>query len=145
LARRDANGELLPTRAAVLLFAEDPGGLLDGKCSLRVLQYDGDHVERSPKPNLVRQPKTIGGPVVEQIRGAIDATLDALATGVRMGPLGFEVVQKYPVRVLREAITNAVIHRDYRIQADIQIRIFTNRIEVRSPGLLPSDVTLANL
>ncbi len=32
-----------------------------------------------------------------------------------MGPLGFEIVQKYPVRVLKEAITNAVLHRDYRL------------------------------
>jgi hypothetical protein len=83
--------------------------------------------------------------VIVQIRDALQVTLDALATGIQMGPLGFEVVQRYPVRVLREAITNAVIHRDYRLPTDIHIRIFASRIEVESPGLLPGHVTVANI
>jgi ATP-dependent DNA helicase RecG len=62
-----------------------------------------------------------------------------------MGPLGFEVVQSYPVRVLREAITNAVVHRDYRLAADVHIRLFANRVEVESPGLLPANVTVNNI
>lgn len=62
-----------------------------------------------------------------------------------MGPLGFEIVQKYPLRVVREAITNAVIHRDYRLPSDIQIRIFSDRIEVESPGLLVGPVTSTNI
>ena len=71
--------------------------------------------------------------------------LDELASGVQMGPLGFEIVQKYPTRVIKEAITNAVIHRDYSIPSDIQIRIFPDRVEVISPGTLPGKVTLRNI
>jgi len=62
-----------------------------------------------------------------------------------MGPFGFEIVHRYPVRVLREAITKAVIHRDYHIPSDIQVRIFSDRVEVESPGLLPGPVTPANI
>jgi ATP-dependent DNA helicase RecG len=62
-----------------------------------------------------------------------------------MGPLGFEIVQEYPVRVLTEAITNAVIHRDYRLNADIMVRIFADRIEVESPGLFVGPVTASNI
>lgn len=145
LARVDGGGQLRPTRAAVLLFAEDPAGLLDAKCSVRLLQYRGYRVEHTPDTNLLRPARTISGPILAQIREATNATLEALATGVQMGPLGFEVVQSYPVRVLREAITNAVVHRDYRVQADIQIRLFANRVEIESPGLLPSNVTVANI
>jgi ATP-dependent DNA helicase RecG len=145
LARTDPDGQLRPTRAAILLFAEDPGGLLDSKCGIRVFQYRGDRIEHTPETNLLRPVRTIAGPLLMQIRDASNATLEALATGIQMGPLGFEVVQSYPVRVLREAITNAVIHRDYRLQADIQIRIFANRVEVESPGLFPADVTVANI
>ena len=48
-------------------------------------------------------------------------------------------------RPLHEIITNAVLHRDYSITTDIQIRIFDNRVEVESPGKLPGHVTVANI
>ncbi|MDR1989995.1 MAG: hypothetical protein LBQ09_07155, partial [Acidobacteriaceae bacterium] len=44
-----------------------------------------------------------------------------------------------------EAITNAVIHRDYRLNHDIHVRIFDTRIEVLSPGLLPGRITPATI
>jgi ATP-dependent DNA helicase RecG len=145
LARRDPNGTLRPTRASVLLFAEEPSGILDSKCAIRLFHYRGDRIEHKAQTNLVRPPSTVSGPVIVQIRNARDAVLQALASGVQMGPFGFEIAQRYPVRVLTEAITNAVIHRDYGISADIHIRIFDNRIEVESPGLFPGRVTSANI
>lgn len=51
----------------------------------------------------------------------------------------------YPDVTLHEIITNAVLHRDYSILKDIQIRIFTNRIEVESPGKLPGHITSENI
>jgi ATP-dependent DNA helicase RecG len=145
LARDERGRGLLPTRAAVLLFAEDPSGLLDTKCAIRLFHYRGEKIEHVADTNLVRPPRTIGGPLITQIRDASRATLDDLASGVQVGPLGFEIAQRYPVRVIVEAITNAVIHRDYHVPADIQIRVFANRIEVESPGALPGAVTLSNL
>lgn len=145
LARRDEEGRLRPTRAAVLLFAEEPNGLLASKCTIRLFHYKGTARERTPSTNLVRPPRTIGGPLIDQIRGALRACLDELASGVQVSPLGFEVVQRYPVRVLQEAITNAVLHRAYHLSADIHIRLFADRVEVESPGAFPRDVTLANL
>jgi ATP-dependent DNA helicase RecG len=145
LAREDASGIVRPTRAAVLLFAEEPNGLLNSKCTVRVFHYRGDRVEHTASTNLVRPPRTAGGPLIEQIRRATELTIDALASGVQVGPLGFEIVQEYPVRVIREAITNAIVHRDYGISADTHVRIFDNRIEVESPGLFPGRVTAANI
>jgi len=145
LARPDPNGKLLPTRAAVLLFAEDPPGLLAAKAAIRICHYKGTRVQTDPNTNLLRQPRTIGGPLSRQIQDATDAVVGELAKGVQMGPLGFEIVQRYPLRVIKEAITNAVLHRDYRLPADIQIRIFSDRIEVESPGLLVGPVTIANI
>jgi ATP-dependent DNA helicase RecG len=145
LAIEDANGEVHPTNAAVLLFAEHPGGLLATKSGVRVFHYKGDRVERGATPNLLKPPVSFSGPLVTQVQQAIDYILSELATGVQMGPLGFEIVQQYPVRVIREAITNAVIHRDYSIPADIQVRLFADRIEVDSPGTLPGKVTAQNI
>jgi ATP-dependent DNA helicase RecG len=49
------------------------------------------------------------------------------------------------MRVVKEAIVNAVIHRDYRLNRDIFVRLFDNRIEIESPGALPGAVTVANI
>lgn len=57
--RRD--GGLLPTRAAVLLFADDPSGVLASKAAIRVFHYTGNRVEHGPVPNLRKTPKTITG------------------------------------------------------------------------------------
>ena len=51
----------------------------------------------------------------------------------------------YPPEALKEVIVNAVIHRDYNIPDDIVIRVFDNRVEVKSPGRLPGHMTLDNL
>lgn len=53
---------------------------------------------------------------------------------------------EYPRPALREAIVNAVAHRDYSLAgAQILLYIFDDRIEIRSPGVLPNSVTLDNI
>jgi len=145
LAKRDDDGNLRPTRAAVLLFAEDPSGVMAAKAAIRIFHYRGTETTTDPNTNLVRKPITVGGPLIRQITEAKQAVISELAEKVQYGPFGFEIVQRYPVRVIAEAVTNAVIHRDYRLTADVLIRIFSDRIEVESPGLLPGTVTVANI
>ena len=145
LAKKDALGALQPTWAAVLLFAEEPGGLLRAKAAFRIFHYRGDRIEHGATPNLLRPPKTVSGPISFQIMEAFRTVIDELAAGVQMGPFGFEIAQKYPTRVIKEAITNAVIHRDYSLPADIHVLIFSDRIEIISPGVLPGKVTAKNI
>src|SRR5690606_30238301 len=57
-----------------------------------------------------------------------------------------EELTEYPRFPVREALINAVAHRDYRIQGRrIEIRMYTDRMEVISPGGLPGYITLDNL
>ena len=63
----------------------------------------------------------------------------------RLEGAGFRRTRRYPEWVLQESIANAVIHRDYSVQDDTHVRIFDNRIEVESPGILPGHVTMANI
>lgn len=142
LAKQNAAGVWRPTLAAVLLFAEFPGELLNSKFAIRLFHYRGFQIEYTANTNLVRPPKTITGPVITQIRDAARAVLEELGSGVQVTAAGFQLAQQYPERVIREAITNAVVHRDYRLQADIHIRIFANRIEIESPGSFPAGVTI---
>ncbi len=141
--RRD--GQLLPTRAAVLLFADDPSGVLAAKAAIRVFHYTGKRIEHGPLPNLRKTPKTITGPLIRQVADAYAYVAGEIAQGLTLAASGFDTVHRYPARVIREAITNAVIHRDYSITKDIQVRIFDNRIEVESPGLLPGNITTATI
>ena len=141
-------GKILPRRAAVLLFAEEPGSLLAAhgtRADIRLMVYDGNAVKAGPTPNLRKQPKTIRGPLIDQIDEAVRAVQDELVQGVTLSSSGFKTRHVYPDRVMKEAIVNAVIHRDYRLNRDIFIRIFDNRIEVESPGIFPGAITLANI
>ena len=50
---------------------------------------------------------------------------------------------EYPESVVREAVANALVHRDYSISgADVMLSIFSDRLEVQSPGRLPNTVTV---
>jgi ATP-dependent DNA helicase RecG len=135
-----------PTRLAVLLFAEFPSDLLGEKCAIRIFHYQGEQViHTGSTTNLLRPPRTVTGPLVHQIREGLRGVEEELASGVQVSPLGFEIVQRYPRRAIQESITNAVLHRDYRIPGDIQIRLFSDRIEVESPGGLPYRLQVTNL
>lgn len=141
-------GALQPRRAAVLLFADEPGSLLaahDARADIRLMVYDGKAPLPGATPNLRKQPKTIRGPLIDQIDAAVKAVLDELALGLTLSGSGFRTRHLYPERVIKEAIVNAVIHRDYRLNRDIFVRIFDDRIEVESPGVFPGNITPATI
>lgn len=144
LAIPDKDDILKPTLASVLLFAEYPNDLTEFKCSIRVLQYTGNIETIGETPNLLGNPKSINGPIIKQISDAHEYVLNILRSGITI-PSGFQTKYKLPERAVKEAITNAVIHRDYFLRRDIEIRIFEDRIEVESPGLLPFNITVSNI
>jgi ATP-dependent DNA helicase RecG len=148
LAAKTADGKLRPLRAAVLLFADEPGALLAAtgtRADVRVFHYKGTQVEAGAVPNLKKAPKTLSAPLYRLIEQTHVYVMDELAEGLTLARSGFQTVHRYPERVIKEAITNAVIHRDYRLNRDVQIRIFDNRIEVLSPGLFPGRITAATI
>ncbi len=137
-----------PKRAAVLLFADEPGSLLaayDSRADVRVMVYDGKQVLAGSSPNFRKPPKTIRGPLIDQIDACVKLVMDILAEGVVHSGSGFKTLHAYPERVVKEAIVNAIIHRDYRLNRDIFVRIFDDRIEVESPGVFPGNITPVNI
>lgn len=144
LARKNENGILLPTRAAVLLFAEYPNYLMDTKCAVRIFQYSGTIETIKETPNLIGIPKNINGNIIKQLKDAHEYVLILLRSGIKI-PSGFVTQYKIPERAIKEAITNAVIHRDYYIKRDIEIKIFEDRVEIENPGLFPYNITPANI
>lgn len=56
-----------------------------------------------------------------------------------------ETIEEIPLTALREAIVNAIAHRDYTINQAIRILIFSDRVEIHSPGILPNTVTVDSM
>ena len=82
---------------------------------------------------------------MKQIQHAHEYVLTLLRAGLRIPGSGFVTEYKIPERAAKEAITNAVIHRDYYIKRDIEIRVFEDRVEIESPGLFPFNITPYNI
>ncbi len=145
---RKVDGQLRPLRAAVLLFADQPGALLAAagtRADVRVFHYKGSSIVAGEVPNLRKPPRTLSGSLYRLISQTHAYLMDELAQGLTLASSGFRTVHRYPERVVKEAVTNALIHRDYRLNRDVQIRIFDNRIEVLSPGMFPGRITAATV
>ncbi|MDI6715803.1 MAG: putative DNA binding domain-containing protein [Actinomycetota bacterium] len=134
------------TNSGVLLFAKNPSISLGRKCGIKISRYYGIKPSYSGKPNFVHRPITIEGPLISQIEQALQYFQDLVKNSPPklIGAL-FQPSMLIPEWVFQEAIVNAVIHRDYSVQEDIQVRIFDNRIEVESPGTYPGHITISNI
>jgi ATP-dependent DNA helicase RecG len=131
-----------PTVAALLLFAEEPQAALPKRSGVKLYRYKTTGAPS--RDTLAGVPKSIEGPMLEMIRRAVSETAAMIEGIQKLGATGLEPV-KYPPETLHEIVTNAVLHRDYSIAADVQIRVFDNRVEVESPGILPGQVTVKNI
>lgn len=132
-----------PTVSGTLLFAEEPQAILPKRTAIKLFRYKTTALEPG-REHLVFDPLTVEGCAYKLIYDAVGKTQEIVGELKRLGERGLMDVQ-YPPETLHEIITNAVLHRDYSIAADIQIRIFDNRIEVESPGRLVGHVTTDNM
>lgn len=138
--QRLVNGEKL-TVAGELLFSDEPQICLPKRSSIKIYRYKTSG--EADRDTLAEQPMTVEGCAYRQIYDAVSMTKEIIESIKKLGS-GFETIE-YPEETLHEIITNAVLHRDYSIATDIQIRVFDNRVEVESPGKLPGHVTTENI
>ncbi|QKE82951.1 ATP-binding protein [Arthrobacter sp. NEB 688] len=131
-----------PTVAAVLLFADEPQVVLPKRSAIKILRYKSAKAE-GHRDQMDGDPITIEGSLTDLIRKAVAKVIEIVEGHTVQTPSGLQPVA-YPPETLHEIVTNAVLHRDYSIATDIQIRIFDNRIEVDSPGKFPGHVTESN-
>ncbi len=129
------------TKAAMLLFARDPRRYIAG-AAVQAVRRAG--VGPGPGPTVARV--EIAGPIprlLDEVQRFIDAQAGGLETvlgGHR------ERLPVYPTAVIREAVLNALAHRDYGLAgATVDVTIWDDRIEVQSPGSLPGHITLDNI
>lgn len=132
------------TVAGVLLYDECPQAILPKQSAIRILRYHTDEREGTRESLQEGFPISIEGDIYNLIVNAVSKVAEIVESVEVVGTQKIEA-KKYPYVTLHEIITNAVLHRDYSILKDIQVRVFTNRIEVESPGLLPGHITLKNI
>ena len=134
------------TNAGALIFGKNPAVMLRRKCSIRISHYHGTTRSFTGEPNFVRRPTTIEGNLKAQVEGAVEYFQQAIKESVpKLSGGVFRPSLLIPEWVFQEAVANAVIHRNYAIQNDIQVRLFDDRIEVESPGTYPAHITPSNL
>ncbi len=135
----DSRAELTPTAAGLLLFGQDPQRFLRSAeiiCVRYAGSEMGDEFER----------RDIRGSLMEQTRQAESFVQSNMRRGMRIAGLAREETSEYPLAVVREAIVNAIAHRDYSIRGEgIRLLMFSDRLQIYSPGRLPGHVTLENL
>ncbi len=132
-----------PSVAGLLLFSEEPQIYLPKRSAVKIYRYKTDQAEGT-REALAFDPIAIEGCTYRQIASSVDKTVAIVQDIKVLGPSGLERA-KYPRDALHEIITNAVLHRDYSVADDIDVRIFDNRVEVESPGRLPGHITPANI
>jgi ATP-dependent DNA helicase RecG len=134
------DGQLRPTNAGMLLFGKDPQQFIRGS-DITAARFAGTEMSDV----FTRQ--DIVGALPQQIRRAETFLVDNLRKGVQLGAKMARTEQmEYPLKAVRELVVNAVAHRDYSIQGDgIRLYLFSDRLEITSPGRLPGPVTVDNI
>ena len=128
-----------PTYAGLLLFGREPQRWLVNS-SILAARFSGV----SFSDQYIKQ--DIRGALPDQLQQAERFVRENVRSVVRLLGITHQESPEYPLEAVRELLVNAVAHRDYNLQGDtIHLNIFSDRIEVHSPGGLPGPVTLENL
>lgn len=134
------------TKGGGLLFGKNPSVLLGSKSSIKISRFFGTRQTFTGTPNLIHKPLALEGPLLHQISKAVEYFRDVVKSSPpKLSGSTFKPSLLIPESAFQEAITNSVIHRNYSIQNDIQIRFFDDRIEIESPGTYPAHVTPSNI
>ena len=138
LIRLDLIKNNKPTNAAILLFGENPQRFFL-QSEVRCARFKGT------EPLEFIDMKVFQGNIIDQREDAIEFIKEHIKLHAKI--VGTERVEtwEYPIEAIREAITNAICHRDYGIQSNAQIRIFDDRIEIWGCGPLPKPLMIEDL
>lgn len=140
------DGQEYLTNAAVLLFAENIYQFYPN-CRIRFVRYDGTAEQVGANINITKD-VNIEYPLLKIIEKAKEFVSGQLRefTALNQTTGQFQNVPEYPEFAWLEGIVNAVTHREYGMTGShIKISMFDDRLEILSPGKLPSIVTVDNI
>lgn len=125
------------TWAAILLFRKEPQ---------RALSQAVIHCGKFKEESIVVDDRMVEGTVIEQVNEAMDFIRKNISVKfVMTGRPARKQIWDYPLEGIREAVINAVCHRDYTIPSNTEIRIYDDELIVWNPGGLPFGITMEDL
>ncbi|MDI6793245.1 MAG: ATP-binding protein [bacterium] len=133
------NGDIFPTFLGIILFGrEDAFGLNEFDYShIKVARYKGMD-RREILSSQIFEP-----PLGLKIDKIIEYTLGELPMTQRLEGATRKQAPLLPAFAVREAIINAIVHRDYSLRgSSVQVDIFDDRLEIVSPGVLPGNLSI---
>ena len=128
-----------PTLAGLLIFGIVPQNYLP-YAKITAAYIPGEDISIPPADK-----KDFEGKIPEMLKDFMRYLRIYLREEHRIKSLEPEAHPEIPEEAVREAIVNAVAHRDYTVRAPIRVFIFKDRIEFHSPGKLPNTVTIESI
>ena len=133
------DGPRQATVAGILLCSRAPEQWLPNAC-ITATRYRG-----ADRASGQVDAQTIGGPLQRQIADAVTFAARNMQVTAHKDPARLDLPQ-YSERAIFEAVVNAVAHRDYSIRGSrIRLSLFSDRLEIQSPGTLPNSLTVDNI
>ena len=137
--------EGLPTVAGMLLFGKECHILLP-QSGLVFVRFVGTDPRGSDGKAGYGRREEINGPLARVIESAWNVIHEEMTISAVVEGLERQEKPEYPPFAVREALVNAVCHRDYRLQGRrVEVRMFSDRMEIISPGGLPGFITVDNI
>lgn len=152
----EAAGNICCTIAGLVLFGKNPRRYLK-QAGLRVMAFKGQDKEYQAELDDI-----LDGPMVDRFdvdasgkrlfdRGIIECFIDAVSPFISQEAgeidksLRRETQWFYPLEAVREALINALAHRDWTRFVEIEVGTYADRFEVISPGALPNSMTIEKM
>ncbi len=137
LAKRDE--KIYPTVAGMLLFPKK-----------EYIEYDFAQIKcahfKGNTKEIFIDKAEFRGSIINQIESALKFLKSNIKLSAVIGDVYREEKYEYPIPALREAIVNAVTHRNYLLKGqDIKVAVYDNRIEISSPGDLPAGYSVDDI
>jgi len=135
----------LPTHSGILLFGKNPQHFIP-QSGLVFVKFIGTEPRGEEGLAGYGRREEVAGPLARIIEGAWKIVWEEMNVGAVVKGLERQEISEYPPFAVREALVNSVCHRDYRLKGRrIEIRMYTDRMEVISPGGLPGFITVDNI
>lgn len=127
------NGSLKIKNPAILLFGREPIKFIP-QSEVKLVQFSGT------EPVNITAHRLIQEDVVTAIKGSIAFVEKRIDKSIEIKEAQRKERSEYPLNVVREAIVNAITHRDYFSKDAVQIYLFDDRLEITNPGSIPSSL-----
>jgi len=133
------NEDMTPTVTGILFFGKNPQNFLT-QARIICAAIEGNDIAIPPSDR-----KEINSTISKMIADSESFLKMHLTQKHEIKDFEKEVKEEIPFTALREALVNAIAHRDYTINQAIRVLVYSDRVEIRSPGILPNTVTVDSM